>query len=213
MNRERVPLAASLILLGIGAGFTGVQSDEGIYLTVAGFCVIGIGFLTLFSKGPANAIRSFDVQPVPVPRVPEGMEARVAWSGDGTPPQEVRDALKRMGIALEPGSGTKVDAGTRVFTAHMGPGGIETNEDDLRERGITGSALIRRAKTLGMELGERTLVELILTVHLPGRDPYQVKDLTMVPNDQLITVGANLTVPVLVDPDDQTRLMVDWEAG
>jgi hypothetical protein len=46
-----------------------------------------------------------------------------------------------------------------------------------------------------------------------GKDPYTVRNLSLVPNDQLITVGANLTVPVLVDPDDQTRLAVDWETG
>jgi hypothetical protein len=212
INRERLPLAASLIVLGFGAAATGLRLDEGLYLTVAGAAVIGIGILTLFSQGAANQIRSFDIDRTAIPRMPEGVEAKVAWSGDGPPPEDLRNALTRMGVTLENES-TPRGAPTRVFTARLGPKGLMTNEDDLRERGTPATAVVKSAKRLGMELGDRTLVELILEVHLPDQDPYTVKDLSMPPNSQLITIGAGLAVPVLVDPKDPVRLMIDWDRG
>ncbi|MCA1727025.1 MAG: hypothetical protein LC722_05060 [Actinobacteria bacterium] len=148
INRERLPLSLSLLLLGLGAGATGLQSEQGLYLTVAGFTVIGIGTLVLFSQGNANQVRyqRFDLGETPVPRLPPGVEARVAWSGDGSPPQEVRNALKRMGINLEAAAAAPAEGGTRVFTAHLEAGKIKTTEDDLRTRGVPGTALVERAK-------------------------------------------------------------------
>lgn len=214
MNRERIPLAASLVVLGAGAAFTGFSMEDGLALALAGLAVIAIGFLTLFSHGDPRAVRSFELAPPPGPRIPAGVDARVAWSGEGPPPDEVRDALDKVGVKLERAIETEeTTTTTRVFTARMGPNGLETNEDDLLERGVDGTAVVKTARNLGMELGDHTLVELVLRVRMEGKDPYIVKNLSMAPNDQLITVGRNLTVPVRVDPDDRTRLLVDWHSG
>lgn len=214
MNRERLPLAASLILLGLAAAATGLSMEEGSFLMLAGAAVVGIGVLTLLTHGAPNQVRSFDLAPPPAPRIPVGVEARVAWSGEGPPPESVRESLDKIGVKLEQAPVEEAESKeTRVFTARLEDGAVRTNEDDLYDRGVAGSALVRTARNLGMELGDYTLVELVLRVNVEGRSPYMVKNLTMAPNDQLITVGRNMTLPVLVDPDDQMRLLVDWEAG
>ena len=210
-NRERLPLSGSLILMGLGAAWTGFNIEGGIALGIAGVAVVVIGILTAFSHGSAYQVRAFDLAPKAA-RISPGVDARVAWSGAGPPPEEVREALGELGVKLE-AAPTPVETKTRIFTAHIEADEIKTNEDDLWNRGLDGMALIKTARNLGTELGDRTLVELTLTVRVEGKDPYTVRNLSLVPNDQLITVGANLTVPVLVDPDDQTRLAVDWETG
>jgi hypothetical protein len=213
VNRERLPLAASLAVLGLGAAVTGVQFEEGLYLTVAGAAVVGIGILTLLSKGSPRAVRYFDAGPPVMPRMPEGVEAKVAWSGQGEAPPDLRNALDRMGVTLESAPEQIADTGTRIFTAHLTAEGIKTNDDDLRARGVEGTALLESVKVLGMELADRTLIEVVMTVSVPGRRRYAVKNLSMAPTDQLIAIGRNLSVPVLVDPEDETRLMVDWDRG
>jgi hypothetical protein len=210
-NRERMPLAGSLVLMGLGAAWTGFNIDGGIAVGIAGVAVVVIGILTAFSHGSAYQVRAFDLAPKRA-RISPSVDARVAWSGAGAPPQEVREALGELGVRLE-AAPVQVETKTRIFTAHMESDQLRTNEDDLQTRGLQGMALIKTARNLGTELGEHTLVELTLTVRMEGKDPFTVRNLSLVPNDQLITVGANLTVPVLVDPEDQTRLTVDWEAG
>jgi hypothetical protein len=209
-NRERLPLAGSLILLGLGATWTGFGIEGGSVLGLAGAAVVIIGVLTAFSHGAASQVRAFDLAPKREPISPT-VDARVAWSGAGAPPPEVREALGELGVKLE-AAPAPVETKTRIFTAHIEADEIKTNEDDLWNRGLQGMALIKTARNLGTELGQHTLVELTLTVRMQDKEPYTVRNLSLVPNDQLITVGANLTVPVLVDPEDRTRLTVDWEA-
>jgi hypothetical protein len=158
IRRGRLPLAGSLVLLGLGAVGTGVRVPQGGPLAITGAAVVVIGILTAFSEPPVRTTTGGFMEPVRSVRVPKG--AKLTWAEENPPPAELKEALEEMGVELEPALAEPESPGTRVFTARMGPQGMITTEDDLRTSGLRGTGLVKRTKKLGMELGGRSLVEL-----------------------------------------------------
>jgi len=99
-------------------------------------------------------------------------------------------------------------------------------DPDLRARGLRGTARIDELKLLNrgvfqvsgkkvdaMMRGETTMttVKVVLSVTLPDREPYEVKAKIPIPMMEFTKLGVGGTVPVMVDPDDQKHLEIDWE--
>ena len=52
-------------------------------------------------------------------------------------------------------------------------------------------------------------MDIELEVHVSGRQPYRVNNQYMVPNGA--TIGAGVTLPVKVDPNDPAKIAIDWQ--
>jgi hypothetical protein len=97
--------------------------------------------------------------------------------------------------------------------------------------GVTGTALVKRSEPLGNvadsdatvidlatdHFGSRRYV-LLLEVHLPGREPFEVEGKFKVPNRALGSVGAGgilaegIELPVEVSETDPNAVEIDWDA-
>jgi Short C-terminal domain len=53
-------------------------------------------------------------------------------------------------------------------------------------------------------------LDIDLEVHLNGRRPYRVNNMYMVPAGAAI--GAGVTLPIKVDPNDPSKIAIDWES-
>jgi hypothetical protein len=102
--------------------------------------------------------------------------------------------------------------------------------DDLLERGIKGTAIVEKADMRGvmgmteysgymsqkhMEqllTGETSMTKykLRLTVQLPGRTPYSATVTLPVPTMKTKFMTGGSTLPVLVDPDKDDHIGIDW---
>jgi len=80
----------------------------------------------------------------------------------------------------------------------------------LRRIGVSGTARVRDSREAGTSPIGDPLVEVELTVELDGRAPYDVRQRTAVPRRRLGRLQAGRSVPVLVDPQDPARLVVNW---
>jgi len=81
----------------------------------------------------------------------------------------------------------------------------------LREKGLAGTARILRIEDNGGALNDDPIVELDLSVELPGREPYLVHHKSVVPRLRVGLVTDGRVVGVVVDPADPARLVVNWE--
>jgi hypothetical protein len=54
-------------------------------------------------------------------------------------------------------------------------------------------------------------LDIDLEVHVRGRQPYRVNNEYMVPAGA--TIGQGVTLPVKVDPNDPSRIAIDWESA
>jgi hypothetical protein len=54
------------------------------------------------------------------------------------------------------------------------------------------------------------VVEVQLAVEVAGGEPYEVRQRTAVPRARLERLHAGRSLPVLVDPQDPQRLVVEW---
>jgi Short C-terminal domain len=54
-------------------------------------------------------------------------------------------------------------------------------------------------------------MDIDLEVHVSGRRPYRVNNMYMVPAGA--TIGEGVTLPIRVDPDDPSKIAIDWESA
>jgi hypothetical protein len=54
-------------------------------------------------------------------------------------------------------------------------------------------------------------LDIDLEVHVSGRQPYRVNNMYMVPAGA--TLGQGVTLPVKVDPNDPSKIAIDWESA
>jgi hypothetical protein len=92
-----------------------------------------------------------------------------------------------------------------VFAAVLNP----FTQRRILKHGIAGTAEVLR---LGYQYGQSSLSnrELTLRVHVPGRDPYEVDGQWMVRGKHVDDLRSGSQIPVKVDPDDTSRVAIDW---
>jgi len=54
-------------------------------------------------------------------------------------------------------------------------------------------------------------MDIDLEVHVSGRQPYRVNNMYMVPAGA--TVGQGVTLPIKVDPNDPSKIAIDWDSA
>jgi hypothetical protein len=54
-------------------------------------------------------------------------------------------------------------------------------------------------------------MDIDLEVHVSGRQPYRVNNMYMVPAGA--TIGQGVTLPIKVDPNDPSKIAIDWESA
>jgi Short C-terminal domain len=54
-------------------------------------------------------------------------------------------------------------------------------------------------------------LDIDLEVHVSGRQPYRVNNQYMVPAGA--TIGQGVTLPIKVDPNDPSKIAIDWESA
>jgi hypothetical protein len=86
--------------------------------------------------------------------------------------------------------------------------------DEIREKGLAGSARLLNWWLLGKSGGELEAVEFFefeLEIHLDQRSPYTVKHRQLVPYEIYNRFQKGLTVPVKVHPDKHEKVIIDWD--
>jgi len=86
----------------------------------------------------------------------------------------------------------------------MNPGGSAA----LYSGGIAGSATIDSLADTGMFVNEAPVLELTMTVTIPGRPPYPVKHRQLVSHAALGRFQPGSVLPVKVSPQDPNQLMI-----
>jgi hypothetical protein len=74
--------------------------------------------------------------------------------------------------------------------------------------GLAGSATIDAVSDTGMFVNEAPVLELDMTVTLPGREPYKAKHRQLVSHAALARFQPGSVMPVRVSPDDPQTLMI-----
>jgi hypothetical protein len=102
-----------------------------------------------------------------------------------------------------------------AVAAHAGrvldPIGQQVDERDrLRRVGRAGVARVLQATEAGTDPVGDPVVDVQLAVEVDGAEPYEVHQRTAVPRARLERLRAGRSLPVLVDPKDPERLVVEW---
>jgi hypothetical protein len=118
-----------------------------------------------------------------------------------------------LGILLLLGGGffTAWTAAAAHAARVLDPPGAELDERDrLRRVGRAGVARVLQATEAGTDRVGDPVVEVQLAVEVEGAEPYEVRQRTAVPRARLERLRAGRSLPVLVDPQDPQRLVVEW---
>jgi hypothetical protein len=78
----------------------------------------------------------------------------------------------------------------------------------MRERGLRGRAIVKSYRESNLVVDGNRKFDLVLEVEVPGRAPFVTRQADYVPHPSAVTTGAEL--PVFVDPDNASDVMVDW---
>lgn len=118
-----------------------------------------------------------------------------------------------LGILLLIGGGFlliwSVAVGHASRVLHPAPRELE-ERDRLRRVGLAGTARVLDASEAGTSAAGEQLVDVELDVEVPGRAPYRVRHRTAVSRWWAWRLRVARPLPVLVDPEDPERLVVDW---
>jgi hypothetical protein len=80
----------------------------------------------------------------------------------------------------------------------------------LRRVGVQGTARVLGSEEAGVSRTGEPLVAIDLAVTVPGREPYEVHHRAPVPRWLSWRLRVRRPLPVLVDPEDPERLLVEW---
>ena len=83
--------------------------------------------------------------------------------------------------------------------------------DELLSTGLAGQAQVTGLTQTGMYLNENPQVAMNLMINLPGREPYPATRREFVPLILLGRLTSGAPLPVMVDPADPQRVMIDWQ--
>jgi hypothetical protein len=78
----------------------------------------------------------------------------------------------------------------------------------LYSGGIAGSATVNSVADTGVFVNQAPVLELTMTVMIPGREPYEVKHRQLVSHAALARFQPGSTLPVKVSPQDNNQLMI-----
>lgn len=78
----------------------------------------------------------------------------------------------------------------------------------MREQGLRGCAIVKSYRESNLVVDGNSKFDLVLEVEVPGRAPFLNRQADYVPHPSAVTTGAEL--PVFVDPNDASDVMVDW---
>jgi hypothetical protein len=84
-------------------------------------------------------------------------------------------------------------------------------KDRLHETGLDGEGTIAGIEQTGVWMNDQAYVRLDLIVRVPGHQPYEVKHGEIVPQVALGRLTSGETLPLKVDPDRPSHLLVQWE--
>jgi hypothetical protein len=84
-------------------------------------------------------------------------------------------------------------------------------KDRLHETGVDGEGMIAGIEQTGMWMNDQAYVRLDLIVRVPGHQPYEVKHGEIVPQVALGRLTNGSTLPLKVDPERPSHLLVQWE--
>jgi hypothetical protein len=84
-------------------------------------------------------------------------------------------------------------------------------KDRLHETGVDGEGTIAGIEQTGMWMNDQAYVRLDLIVRVPGHQPYEVKHGEIVPQVALGRLTNGSTLPLKVDPERPSHLLVQWE--
>jgi hypothetical protein len=84
-------------------------------------------------------------------------------------------------------------------------------KDKLHDTGLDAEATIAGIQQTGMWMNDQPYVRLDLIVNVPGHQPYEVKHGEIVPQVALGRLTSGATLPLKVDPDRPSHLLVQWE--
>lgn len=84
----------------------------------------------------------------------------------------------------------------------------QAKAERLATEGLVGQATIQALRDTGVQVNNMPQLEFDLQVELEGREPYLVTHRQVVGHAALGQMQPGATVPVRVDPDDQTSLMI-----
>jgi len=89
-------------------------------------------------------------------------------------------------------------------------GRIGRKRRGMIEFGRRGTAAVLSFRTTGSELDNMIQVELELRVNAAGMPPYGISHREFVSPANLSGLQVGAQIPVLVDPEDRNKLMIDW---
>lgn len=87
--------------------------------------------------------------------------------------------------------------------------GQEQFQATMQQQGLRGVATVLRVQGTDMLINRRPQVQLQLRIELAGEPHYEQELLALVPLGRAVAPGQRL--PVFVNPDDRSSVMLDWE--
>jgi hypothetical protein len=81
------------------------------------------------------------------------------------------------------------------------------NMGQIYANGISGNATVNALRETGKELGGAPIMDIDLTVNLPGREPYQMTHQQAIAQAAMPNFQPGKMQPVRVDPNDPNQLM------
>jgi hypothetical protein len=84
-------------------------------------------------------------------------------------------------------------------------------KDRLHDTGLDGEGTIAGIEQTGLWMNDQAYVRLDLVVRVPGHQPYEVKHGEIVPQVALGRLTSGETLPLKVDPERPSHLLVQWE--
>ena len=117
---------------------------------------------------------------------------------DAQPRPSMIEGLRAANEAMDMAQAMQQDAGI------LDPSG----QAALYGSGTPGSATIDAVSDTGMFVNQAPVLELDLTVTVPGREPYKAKHRQLVSHAALGRFQPGSVLPVRVSPQDPTQLMI-----
>ncbi len=84
------------------------------------------------------------------------------------------------------------------------------NRKRIEATGVAGQATITDIGETNMMVNERPVLNLSLTVTIPGQAPYPIQQRMVMPWNAMGRMVVGATVPVMVDPANPSEVVIEW---